>query len=148
MKKIILLACVSCALHFSLIAQFSPGAKDSAQLEIRQRTYEWNQSIIHRDSVLLDHLLANEYSLNGIVNRQAWMNNTLHHIVTDTLQVIHEGNFSFYGSAAKMENDFFWKASVDGNPRIHAEYAVTDIWVKRDGRWQVLIRMSALSRMR
>ena len=42
----------------------------------------------------------------------------------------------------------FHKASLDGKPVINAEYAVTDIWIKRNGYWQVLIRMSILSKRR
>jgi hypothetical protein len=53
---------------------------------------------------------------------------------------------SFYGQAVKAEAIFFWKASVDGKSVINAEYAVTDIWIKRKGYWQVLIRMSVLSK--
>jgi len=123
-------------------AQSPRNAADSAQTEILQLTGDWNDAIIKRDSLVLDKILASDYSLNGLVNRAAWMNNTFHHIITDTLKVVGQLHIIFYGQVAKSEGRYFWKASFDGKPRINGNYDVTDIWVKRDGRWQVLLRMS------
>jgi Domain of unknown function (DUF4440) len=123
-------------------AQSSGNAADSAQTEILQMTNKWNAAIIDRDSLLLDKILASDYSLNGSVNRVAWMNNTLYHFMTDTLKILDQLHITFYGQAAKSEGRFFWKATFDGKPRINGSYEVTDIWIKRDGRWQVMLRMS------
>lgn len=133
---------------FTAQAQYSQGAKDSAQNEIRKLADAWNQAIVHRDSLALDRILATDYSLNGSVLRSAWLNNTLHHITSDTLMVLNPLTISFYGQAARSEGMFYWKASFDGRPVINGDYAVTDIWIRRDGRWQVLIRMSLLSKKR
>ena len=135
-------------LSLPLAAQLSQAAKDSAKIEIEQLTADWNKAIIDRDSITLDKMLAPEYSLNGAVTRSAWMTNTLHHIVTDTLKTLGAPAIAFYGQVVKADAVFFWKASVDGKPVINAEYAVTDIWIKRNGHWQVLIRMSVLSKKR
>ena len=123
-------------------AQYSQGAKDSAQIEILQLTNEWNIAIINRDSTVLNKILAPEYSLNGSVSRDIWMNNTLHHLDTDTLKIVIPLVITFYGQAIKSEGTYFWKASYDGKPRINSNYVVTDIWLKRNGHWQVIIRMS------
>ena len=123
-------------------AQPPRNAEDSAQIEILQMTSQWNDAIIHRDSLILDKVLAFDYSLNGSVNRAAWMNNTLHHFTTDTLKILDQLHITFYGQAAKSEGRFFWKAAFDGKPRINGAYDVSDIWIKRDGRWQVMLRMS------
>lgn len=136
------------AFNFTVNAQFSQGAKDSAKIEIKQLTSKWNKAIINRDSLTLDKLLAYDYSLNGSVLRDVWMNNTMHHIVTDTLDVLGQLTVTFYGQAAKREGSFFWKASFDGKPRINGEYAINDIWIKRNGHWQVLLRMSVQTKMR
>jgi hypothetical protein len=123
-------------------AQSSRNAEDSARTEILQMTSQWNDAIIRRDSLVLDKILASDYSLNGSVNRAAWMNNTLHHFMTDTLKILDQLHITFYGQAAKSEGRFFWKAAFDGKPRINGSFDVTDIWIKRDGRWQVILRMS------
>ena len=148
MKSIIISSLLLILIHFNLKAQYSQGAKDSAQTEIQQLTSEWNKAIINRDSLTLDRILAPEYSLNGSVNRSIWMNNTLHHLTTDTLENLGQLNITFYGQAVKSEGTFYWKAAYDGKPRINAEYSVTDIWVKRNGHWQVILRMSLPFRMR
>ena len=123
-------------------AQSPRNAADSAQTEILQLTSQWNDAIIHRDSLALEKILAFDYTLNGSVVRTVWMNNTLHHFMTDTLKVLDQLHITFYGQAAKSEGRFFWKATFDGKPRIDGSFDVTDIWIKRDGRWQVILRMS------
>lgn len=148
MNKILFLLLLLITINFTSKAQFSPGAIDSAKIEIRQLTAQWNKAIISRDSVALDKILDPDYSLNGSVARNIWMNNTLHHLATDTLVVLGQLNITFYGQAAKSEGSFFWKASFDGRPRINGEYAVTDIWIRRNDHWQVLLRMSLQSKMR
>jgi hypothetical protein len=148
MNKTIIFLLILLAINFTSKAQFSPGAKDSAKTEIQQLTAEWNKAIINRDSLTLNKILAPDYSLNGSVIRNIWMNNTLHHIVTDTLDILGQLNITYYGQAAKSEGSFFWKASMDGKPRINGEYAVEDIWIKHNGHWQVLLRMSLQSKTR
>jgi hypothetical protein len=123
-------------------AQLPRNAADSARTEILQMTGEWNDAIVHRDSLALDKILATDYSLNGSVSRAAWMNNTLHHFDTDTLKIVDQLRITFCGQAAKSEGRFFWKATFDGKPRINGTYDVTDIWIKRGNHWQVMLRMS------
>ena len=154
MKYILLTSVLSLGIKYAVTAQFSQGAKDSAQTEIQQLTNEWNEAIIHPDSLTLDKLLTPEYSLNGSTNRGLWMANTLHHLTTDSLEVLGTQNITFHGQAAKSESILYWKAAYaadaihSGPSKINAEFLVTDIWVKRNGHWQVLIRMSQLSKMR
>jgi len=146
MKRIIIILLLLIFVHYSGQAQYSQGAKDSAQSEILQLTNEWNSAIINRDSLLLDKILGPEYSLNGSVSRDIWMNNTMHHLNTDTLKIMSPLVVTFYGQAIKSEGTYFWKASYDGTPRINSNYIVTDIWIKRNGHWQVILRMSLPSK--
>ena len=129
-------------------AQSPRNAEDSARTEILQMTSQWNDAIMRRDSLVLDKILASDYSLNGSVNRAAWMNNTLHHFMTDTLKMLDQLHITSYGQDVKSEGRFFWKAAFDGKPRINGSFDVTDIWIKRDGRWQVMLRMSMPSAAR
>ena len=153
-KKILLAIGLFVGVHINVMAQFTQGAKDSAQIEIKKLTNEWNKAIIHPDSVKLDKILAPGYSLNGFVNRSVWMSNTLHHLTTDSLEILDTLKITFYGQAAKSEGIFYWKAAYaadaihSGPSKINGEFLVTDIWIKRAGDWQVLIRMSLPSKMR
>jgi hypothetical protein len=142
MKNTIIIWLLLILTNYSGQAQYSQGAKDSAQIEILQLTNEWNNAIVTRDSILLNKILGPEYSLNGSVSRDIWMNNTLHHLDTDTLKIVIPLVITFYGQAIKSEGTYFWKASYDGKPRINSNYVVTDIWIKRNGHWQVILRMS------
>lgn len=145
MKEIILFTLLFAGSSFIVSAQsyqFSQGAKDSAQIEIQNLTEAWNRAITHRDSLTLDKILAPEYTLNGSVNRSVWMNNTLHHFATDTIELISPQNITFYGEAARSEEIIYWKANYDGKPAVDSEGLETDIWIKRNGHWQVLMRMS------
>jgi hypothetical protein len=145
MKSIILITLLLVGTNFIVSAQsyqFSQGAKDSAQMGIQFLTDAWNKAIAHRDSLTLDKILAPEYTLNGSVSRSVWMNNTLHHYTTDTIELISPLNITFYGEAVKSEEIIYWKADYDGKPAVDGEGLETDIWVKRNGHWQVLMRMS------
>jgi len=146
MKPLIVIWLLFTLISYSGQAQYSQGARDSAQNEIRQLTHDWNNAIVTRDSLVLDKILGPEYTLNGSVNRDNWMNNTMHHFDTDTLMNITPLVITFFGQAAKSEGGYFWKASYDGKPRINADYQVTDIWIKRNGQWQVMMRMSIPSK--
>src|SRR5664279_2407010 len=113
MKIIILITLTSLLAIFTVRGQYSQGARDSAQKEIGYLTNEWNKAILNRDSLMLEKVLAPEYSLNGSLNRSVWINNTLHHFTTDTLEILGRLNTTFYGNAAKSEGIFYWKAAYD-----------------------------------
>ena len=122
------------------------GAEDSAKVEIRQLTHDWNQAIINRDSLVLEKLLDPDYSLQGSLPRNKWINNTLHHFSTEILQVEGEQIIFVFGDAALSQATFYWKAAFDGTPRIDNKYWVNDIWKKNNGSWQILMRMTKVSK--
>ena len=135
-------------LHTPAEAQFSMAAKDSASREIRDLTTEWSEAVLMRDSATLDRLLARDFTLNGGVTRSMWMDRALHHIKTDTLVLLGDLTVDFYGKAAKSKGNLFWKASYDGSPVINGDYSFEDIWIKIDGQWKVLMRLSLQTRSR
>ncbi len=148
MKKIIIIALVFTGVNFKAAAQTSKSNKDTNQIEIQQLTIEWNKAIINRDSLTLDKILSPEYSLNGMINRSVWLNNTMNHITTDTLAIVGQLNITIYDQVAKTEGVFFWKAAFDGKPIVNGEFLITDIWTKQNGLWQVMLRMSLPAEIR
>ncbi len=134
MKSIFQISLLLILANFNVTAQYSQGAKDSVQIEIQQLTNEWNNAIINRDSLTLDKILASEYSLNGSVNRAIWINNTQHHLTTDTLEILGQLNIIFYGQAVKSEGTFYWKAAYDGKPKIKAKKSKRYMGEKRMAR--------------
>lgn len=49
-----------------------------------------------------------------------------------------------YGEVAIVKSRMRQKATVDGAPW-DAEFMLTDVWIRRDGRWQVVARHSSTS---
>jgi hypothetical protein len=135
-------------LHTTAEAQFSKAAKDSASSEIRDLTAKWSKAVRMRDSATLEKILARDFTLNGGISRTMWMDRALHHIKTDTLELSDELTVDFYGKAAKSKGNLFWKASYDGSPVINGDYSFEDIWIKVDGQWKVLVRLSLETKSR
>ena len=145
MKKIFLLAFLLCAIDITLNAQSN---EDSAKVEIKQLTQEWNKAIIKRDSMALVKVMSPDYTINGTFPLKDWMNNVLHHLTTDSLQILSEQKITVFEDIASSEALWYWKASFDGKPTSNTEYWVNDIWKKNNGHWQVFLRMKKISKRR
>lgn len=125
---------------------------EEAKKEIKHLTSVWNSAIEKRDSIALNEVLAPEYMVYSyytdnpdsavFISREPWLYNTLHHFTTDSSEVLGEQKVTLYGVAAKSEQTMIWKARYDNAPRFSLRFAVTDIWLKRNGKWQVVMRMS------
>lgn len=147
MKKIFLFAFLLVGIKLTINAQ-SKGEEDSAKTEIKQLTQEWNKAIINRDSATLVKVMSPDYTINGFFPLQPWMENTLHHYTTDSLEILGDQKITVYDGIASSEAYWYWKASRDGVPKVNTEYWVNDIWKKNNGHWQVFIRMTKVTRER
>lgn len=149
MIKIILILLLLSGSNIILNAQTSKGAIDSATTEIRRLTQNWTKAIINRDSVTCKKILSPEFALHtdfGSIPRKEWIKN-LPHLITDTLQFLGEQKITIYGDAAMSEGTMHWKVN-NFNYQRNNEYWITDIWKKTNGRWEVLMRMSKLTKER
>jgi hypothetical protein len=129
-------------LQAATLAQFSKGAKDSAFSEIRILTQKWYKASMQGDSATLDKLLAPGFTLNGNVSRAAWMERTLHHIKTDSLQNLGIMSLDYHDGTVVSKGSLHWKALYDGSYDLSGDYSFEDIWGKVDGQWKVLARQS------
>lgn len=109
--------------------------------------HEWLRAISDNDLETLEHIVGQEYTLaaNNLpggrarLSRQEWMATVpayeVHsYEIADV--VVHD-----YEDAAVVLADLKLRATVRGENR-SGSFAVTDVWVKRDGRWQVVARSS------
>ena len=109
--------------------------------------HEWTQAIVENDMDRLERIVGQEYTLaaNNFpggrtrLSRQEWM---------DTLPAYEVHSYKFanvivhdYEDAAVVLADLGLRATVRGEDR-SGSFAVTDVWVKRDGHWQVVARSS------
>jgi Domain of unknown function (DUF4440) len=129
-------------LQASVVAQTSMSERNSAVSEIRGLTEKWYKAAMQKDSATLGKILAAGFSLNGDVSRSVWMDRTLNHIKTDTLQNVGKVSLRYYGGAVVSKGTVRWKAMYDGKDDLTGNYPFEDIWVKVDGQWRVLIRLS------
>ena len=107
--------------------------------------YRWMEAIQRNDLEALDGILGEEYiytaSGQGRHSREDWMN-------TLKMYDIHQFDFLSieihdYGDMVVAFPHYHQEASVNGSQR-SGDFLITDVWVKRDGRWQVVARSSIL----
>jgi ketosteroid isomerase-like protein len=116
-----------------------------SEAEIRAASAAWAEAIKERDVAKAERILGAEYSLMapglGEMPRAAWLSSLPEYVV-------HSYSFDdvkvhVYGDTAVMRSRYQQHATVFGKDR-SGELLVTDVWVKRDGRWQVVARHTSL----
>jgi len=119
----------------------------STESELVALEHEWAQAIVENDMDKLECIVGEEYTLaaNNFpggrtrLSRQEWMTTVpvyeVHSFEIDDLEV-HS-----YGETAVVLANLELQARVQGEDR-SGGFAVTDVWVRRDGRWQVVARSS------
>ncbi|HEX6709653.1 MAG TPA: nuclear transport factor 2 family protein [Rubrobacter sp.] len=119
----------------------------STEDELVALEHEWAQAIQDNDMDRLERIVAQEYTLaaNNFpggrtrLGRQEWM-------ATVPVYEVHSYEITDvvvqdYEDIAVVLADLQLEATVRGEDR-SGSFAVTDVWVRRDGRWQVVARSS------
>lgn len=114
----------------------------AAEAEVRATAQRWSEAIAQRDAATAEQSLGAEYALYapgiGVMPRDRWL-------AALPQYVVHEYAFDdvvvhvYGGDAAVMRSRYRQRATVAGQDR-SGTMLVTDVWVKRDGRWQVVAR--------
>ena len=126
-----------------------PAPADPATAEIARLEQQWGEAFVKRDFAFIDRIVAPEYRLvgadddgsHGITLRGEWMKNArrfVHHAFTvETVDVNRAGDTAI--ASAKG----LWTVSFrEGAPPTTIRFFVTDTWLRRDGKWQVIHRYS------
>jgi ketosteroid isomerase-like protein len=119
----------------------------STEHELILLEHEWAQAVQENDVEALERIVGQEYTLaaNNFpggrtrLSRQEWMATVpVFEVRSYELRdfVVHP-----YGDAAVVLANLDLRARVRGEDRSGSS-ALTDVWVKRDGRWQVVARSS------
>lgn len=124
-------------------------AADPAIAEIVQLERQWGEAFVKRDFDFIERIVAPEYRLVGaddqgnpdITSRGRWMTNarafTHHAFTVETVDVNRAGDTAVASARG------VWTVSMrPGTPARALRFFVTDTWVRRDGRWQVIHRYS------
>lgn len=120
----------------------------SDEQEIRRLQNEWMQAWVRQDRPKLERILAPEYALtvssmpDRPISRSQWLGMlnryTAESFEYDRMLVRLFGDFAVVSSIGRAIG-----AQVDGADRSFP-FFLTDVWRKRQGRWQVVARYSSL----
>jgi ketosteroid isomerase-like protein len=126
----------------------TPAAQDPVVAEITRLEQEWGQAFVKRDFGFIERIVAPEYRLvgaqpdgrYGITGRAEWMKNaraTSHAFAIETVDVNLVGNTAV--ASARRQWTVIRRPGESPRP---TRFFVTDTWIRRDGRWQVIHRYS------
>ncbi len=106
---------------------------------------EWMEAWQRQDRERLGEILAPEFTLTSarsdrLVDRSGWL---------ALLDQVRNESFEYsdfvvnvFGDAAVVKSRLAQVATVGGVPW-NASFMLTDVWIRRDGRWQVVTRHSS-----
>lgn len=116
--------------------------------EVLAAERRWMDALVAKDAAGCERLLAPEYSLTtiglgpaGRMPRARWLEVLPDYDIHETR--IEEGRVLAYDDAAVFQGRIFQRASAMGSDR-SGVFLTTDVWVRRDGRWQVVARHTSL----
>lgn len=119
---------------------------DQTEQEIRDIQQAWMEAASRRDEPALEAILGDEYVLIsarlGIVDREGWLAMGPDYEIWEFEYL--ESDIHVYGATAVSNSRYRQQASFKGQD-LSALFYLTDVWVKRDGRWQVVTRHSSIA---
>jgi hypothetical protein len=109
--------------------------------ELIELSHEWMRAVQAHDRDRLETILGREFSVVGAVGelgREQWLENasgpyTIEDFAYEQMEV------EVYGDTAVLTSRYRQTAELDGRD-LSGSFLVTDVWVRRDGRWQVVRR--------
>jgi ketosteroid isomerase-like protein len=112
--------------------------------ELVKMENEWARAWQLPDPAALETLLADDFTLTSSRSKGEVMNKRQY--VDTTLKLVRGDGYSFekmsvriYGETAVINACFQQNATFAGSDW-SGDFLLTDVWVKRDGRWQVVAR--------
>jgi hypothetical protein len=125
------------------MAAWQEGAMDTTQDDWRALYHRWMRAVQEKEMQMLDGILAAEYvytaSGQGRFTREGWLR---------AVPAYDLESFSFpsidmrpYGDVAVAIVEYRQEAIYQGARR-SGNFLITDVWIYRDDRWQVVTRSS------
>ena len=105
----------------------------------------WMDAWQRLDYARLEEILAPEFTLTSarsdqLVDRAAWLR-LLGHVRNESFEY-SDFHVQVFGDAAVVKSRMAQVATVGDQPW-NETFMLTDVWVRRDGRWQVVARHSS-----
>jgi hypothetical protein len=119
---------------------------NQAEQEIWDQQQRWMEAAARKDERVLNQILGEEYVLIsarlGFVDRESWLGMGPDYNI-DEFEYL-ESDIHLYGATAVSNSRYRQRATFKGEDLSLAFY-LTDVWVNRDGRWQVVTRHSSIA---
>ena len=114
---------------------------EAVQHELCSLSKQWMLAAQEHDVARLEELLGQEFTVVGAVgelDREEWLENASRAYEIDEF-AFEEIEIELYGSTAVLSSRYRQTARL-GDRDLSGSYLVTDVWVRRDGGWQVVRR--------
>lgn len=119
---------------------------NDAEQEIRDQQHRWMEAASRKDESVLSQILGSEYVLIsarlGFVDRDGWLAMGPDYNIEEFEYL--ESDIHVYGATAVSNSRCRQNATFKGAD-LSAVFYITDVWVKREGRWQVVTRHSSIA---
>src|SRR5215510_2083124 len=114
------------------------------EAEVQHAARAWMDAAARRDVEALDRVLAAEFSMvtnrGTLIDKAQWMESMLHRVGPDfTPPEFLDVHVWVAADVALMTSRTMLRATFDGKDW-SGDVALTDVWVRRDGRWQIVRR--------
>ena len=119
---------------------------NQAEQEIRDLQQRWMQAASRKDEQVLNQILGDEYVLIsarlGFVDRESWLGMGPECNIEDFEYL--ESDIHVYGDTA-VSNSRYRQEATFKDEDVSVVFYLTDVWVEREGRWQVVTRHSSIA---
>ncbi len=107
--------------------------------ELRAIEHKWAEAVKHRDVDTIQRIQADEFEFTGPAGEIWTKTRALDFIKVGNLEIasfeLSEFKVRLYGDTAVVNFRAVWDGTANGND-ISGPQRMTDVFVKRDGRWQ------------
>jgi ketosteroid isomerase-like protein len=143
MKRMSLIAVLVFAVAVASAQEARQGAVQDAKVVevVKKLELEWLESYVKRDTDFLERYVSDDYTSidphGTVVDKKGEIESVKSGDLAITEMKPNEMKVRTYGDAAVIAGRSTIKAKVSGQDA-SGEYRFTDVWVKRDNRWQAV----------
>jgi ketosteroid isomerase-like protein len=118
-----------------------------AQTEVERAEHEWMDAAFRHDLAACERYLAEEFTMvtsrGGLIDRETWLVYVRDHARATEPAQFPDLRVRVYGDAALVTSRSLMAGATFRGQAWSPENYITDVWVRRDGRWQVVRRHSS-----
>ena len=148
--KSVLLVLIMTVLGPHLVLGQAPAKKDqsgSAEEEIMRIRRDWYNAFFRGDTATMNRIETDDFivvSESGLENKRSQLAGIQRAVKENRWKssgvtlVDEDMKLRFHGETAVLSERSWNKESGQGNKSPESKAAVTEVWIKHDGRWQVM----------